>query len=154
MSRGFTEARFHNADGEVVDVVQMPTNRVFSILAFPSESAVVYNPIKDFVSIVKAFKPMNWFAYRSETYVKRTPSKGPGVDYDFQEVRIVARCAAQTKQGKHCRNEAEKGSLFCHGAHRPEKGTFPLVENDFLIDEFHDIAALGPISPNYELLNK
>jgi len=154
MPRGYTQATFHDADGEVVDVVELPTNRVFPILGIPSSHALTLNLAENCVQMVKAHKPTSWFAYRTETYSKREPSAVPGVNYDFMEDRIVARCAAMTKQGKHCKNEAEKGSMFCHSAHRPEKGVFPLVEHEFLLQEFRQIASLGPLHSFYENLKK
>jgi len=154
MPRGYTQARFHNAKGEVIETTEMPTNRIFPKLNIPSSLTLTKKLNSDTISFVEARKPNHWFAYHVETFEKRAPSSGPGVDYDFVEERIVARCAALTQQGRHCKNEAEKGSMFCHSAHRPEKGSFPLIDDPFLIYEFEEIAALVDLNPYYEKLKK
>lgn len=77
-----------------------------------------------------------------DIYDKRERTEADtGVKYTFVETREIGRCAALTKAGKHCCNDAAKGSLVCETAHRTEKANFSLIAEGIVLDELRAIAS-------------
>ena len=83
-----------------------------------------------------------WFMHMCDIYAKRERTEAAtGVEYNFVETREIGRCAALTKAGKHCRNDAAQGSIVCETAHRSEKQNFSLIAEGIVLEELRSIAA-------------
>lgn len=56
----------------------------------------------------------NWHCYLVSVYQKRPKKKNSaGTVYEFIEEVEVERCYQRTKEGRQCRREAERNTLYC-----------------------------------------
>jgi hypothetical protein len=103
-------------DGEVID---LPLPMCQARLAY--ESDVWYRrDLSGGVLMVQGGdrrKHPHWLRYSSDVYEKIAPGLHGRVEYQFLHSEHFTRCAALTKQGKLCRNDAEPPSDVCktHG---------------------------------------